>query len=800
MKLRQRWSYYGIALVFLVVYVWAVERQSHLSRLPDDPRLDLVTYPARVDERPVGSRDELDFIAQGYRTDESMTIACEGIAFSLSPVNATSTFYLIVTWLNGLFFWIVSVLVFAPRMSRIPGRDLYWASLLYGLAVMVGGVYHPANDLWTGTIRASLRVFSLVLLPLLLLHLGLNFPQRRNLLDRWPRLMPGIVLGGLCLAALQAAALASYVSAPSPDRWRWFWGSDLGVKLFLVAVFSAGCASFFYTQHKSEQAREKEQAKWVLWGITIGAAPFIFLRTLPAALGGPHILPLEIARLFSIVIPAAFSFTVVRYKFLDIDIIIRRSLIYPLLAGVMAGIYLLFGVALGRTVEHYRPDWSEFVTITATLISVALFNPTRHVIARWVDRTFFKIRYSHRQSLAVYRTRIAEASSQRQLADRLRAFLRANLDPKRVAVVLRYRDQFFVAGDLDDAQVSTVFTNLRPYLDSGGAPVATVNSTSLSERERWDLPVKYVEAGFIVFQPLVVERKLVGIALLGEKEAERRYIEQDLELSREAAAATASCLERMNLAQQVVEESLARSRADEMSRFKTEFFSRVAHDLRSPLTSISWSARNLLDGIVGELTPEQARYLGGIEASANQLVRQVNNLLELTRMESPSLAIETSPVGLGEIVRETAKQLQPIAAVNDVRVAVQIEDRADPILGNREKLLEVVDNLVENAVRYAPPRSTVDITLSRSDGGRVELSVRDRGPGIAEEDMAVLFEPFQQGRPSPHSTQLGFGLGLHVVKTYVEAMKGEVFARNHDNGGALFTCSFPAWRPTEEST
>jgi signal transduction histidine kinase len=124
---------------------------------------------------------------------------------------------------------------------------------------------------------------------------------------------------------------------------------------------------------------------------------------------------------------------------------------------------------------------------------------------------------------------------------------------------------------------------------------------------------------------------------------------------------------------------------------------------------------------------------------------------------------------------------------------VEADADLDCATGNRSKMFEVVDNLLNNAVRFSPPGQVVEITLAREGPGRQCLTVRDHGPGISETVPERVFEAYHQGQPSPYSSQNGFGLGLHVVKTNLELMGGSVSVRNHSTGGALFVCSLADW-------
>jgi signal transduction histidine kinase len=232
---------------------------------------------------------------------------------------------------------------------------------------------------------------------------------------------------------------------------------------------------------------------------------------------------------------------------------------------------------------------------------------------------------------------------------------------------------------------------------------------------------------------------------------------------------------------------------------KTDFLSRVAHDLRTPLASISWSTANLIDGVAGPISPPQKEYLGSIRTSAAHLNRMVTNLLEISRMELASETLELEPVDLRLVLEETVTAIRPLAEEKRVSLRIKADDDSLRAMGHRGKLLEVALNLVDNAIEYSPPDSAIIIHAHRVDDGHVGFSVRDHGPGFDLQIQKKLFHRFQQAAESPYGSRHGFGLGLFIVKSYMDLMKGTVTARNHPEGGAVFSCTLPA-PPPEKGT
>jgi signal transduction histidine kinase len=383
------------------------------------------------------------------------------------------------------------------------------------------------------------------------------------------------------------------------------------------------------------------------------------------------------------------------------------------------------------------------------------------------------------------------------MAGLVRTLLDESLQPKIVAVLVPAGAEHRAAGEIDPILAREAIALAEPLLGYAGRPIVAPNSTSLPEVENPDFPAALREAGLRILLPLAVEGRALGWVLLGERRSERRYVEQDLQLLGGIAEAAAVALERIRLVQQVAEEAIARQRLDEIDHLKSDFLARASHDLRTPITSITWSVQNLLDGVVGPLSDRQREYLDAVRTSSGQLARFVNNLVEISRLELSRGRIEIEPVDLAGALAETLACLKPVATQREIRFECNVAPQLPPVRGNRDRLLEILANLIENALRYSPDGGAIEITIDRGDGPRRRFSMRDHGPGIAAGEEETIFERFKQGRPSPYVQRGGFGLGLYVVRQFVELMGGAVSAVNHPDGGAVFTCVLLDWDAPE---
>jgi signal transduction histidine kinase len=788
--------YFFVTAVALLFALGAVPGLTRLSHLPPEFPSSRITYPARLDNVTVGSPAEVHFLTQSRPIGSEIEVRSANGTLRARLVPQISRLQLLLILFESLVFIAVNLIVFCPRIDQGPVRDFYWCTLLYGVAVALNGIYFPQTPAWTDVVRPLVWIACLAALPVFFLHMALTFPRRAAFLDRYPAAIPVIAGIAVALFAWQSIVFLRYFAAPGAAAWTAVLPARRLAEVFLVGAVAAGCIILYMRGRGLQLAREREQTKWLLWGFTIGVTPYVFLRTLPKLAGASSSIPPELDRLFELAIPMAFTLAVVRYRFLDIDIIIRRSLIYGILAGILAGLYILAWTLAGQRLVASFPRFAGPIQAVAIALPVALFHPTRRQIGRWVDRTFFKIQYGFDQALASLQERIRTAAGQAEIANVCVEFLKGQLLVRNAGVVVWKGGLLVASGTLGEEPARDASRSLFTAFPGYDAIVAIPNTTSRPEIERAEFPSSLREAGIRLAVPLVTQGRSLGVILVGEKGSERRFIEEELRLLERAAAEIAAALERVELVQLAVEAAEERERVQEIDRMKTDFFSRVAHDLRTPLTSIQYTVDNLLDGVGGSPAPEHASRLRAVRVASNQLGRLVSNLLDLSRLDQPDAATKSEPVSLASIVEEAMTTLGPLGESRGVRFEFRGEDGAGPVLGDRDKIFEIVANLLENATRFSPGGSSVDVALHRCAGDRQSLEVRDHGPGLAVEDRERIFDRFHQGRPSPYSKQRGFGLGLYVARSYAELMGGSVTASNHPEGGAVFVCTLPDWKET----
>ena len=243
---------------------------------------------------------------------------------------------------------------------------------------------------------------------------------------------------------------------------------------------------------------------------------------------------------------------------------------------------------------------------------------------------------------------------------------------------------------------------------------------------------------------------------------------------------------------------------EQVERARTELISVVAHELRTPLTSVRGSLGLIEGGATGEVPSAIAPLIQVARNNTDRLIRLINDVLDLQKMEAGRLELRRTSLDAAELVGWAISSIEGMARATHVQIESQIESRTDPALrvdGDPDRLVQVLTNLLSNAIRVSPQGGRVEVWAEPSTYGRVRLSVRDEGPGIAEQDLPRLFGRFQQIAGTDGPVPGGTGLGLAICKGIVEEHGGRIGVTSRPDEGSTFWIEIhsPIGAPTTSS-
>ncbi|MCC4768831.1 response regulator [Methanosarcina sp. DH2] len=240
----------------------------------------------------------------------------------------------------------------------------------------------------------------------------------------------------------------------------------------------------------------------------------------------------------------------------------------------------------------------------------------------------------------------------------------------------------------------------------------------------------------------------------------------------------------------------AKLEAEAASCTKSEFLANMSHELRTPLNSIIGFSDILLERVFGELNGKQLKYVNNISVSGKHLLGLINDILDLSKVEAGKMELHYSEFSVGSIFEEVKATLSPLAQVKSLKIGFKVEPDCTDLQADRSRLIQILYNLVSNAIKFTPEGGMVSVHCKKS-GKRAIFSVTDTGIGISSEDQKKLFQPFTQIDASSAREYCGTGLGLALVKKIVNLHQGDIWVESELEKGSIFTFTVPLTRPSE---
>jgi signal transduction histidine kinase len=293
--------------------------------------------------------------------------------------------------------------------------------------------------------------------------------------------------------------------------------------------------------------------------------------------------------------------------------------------------------------------------------------------------------------------------------------------------------------------------------------------------------------------PLNVEDHCVGVLNVNRIDNPTPFNDDQRRVLQIFAEHVGAILERTQTLEKLSreKEELESSNAEltEMNRTKDVFLSTASHELKTPLTTVIAYAELLKDH-EDRLDSEQRRdFITRLRTEAQRLLGLIEDILDLTRLETGKLVLHREETTLSEVAGEAIETVRQLAEKHEITLETDLATDLERCWLDTVKIRQVVMNLLTNAIRYSPPQSTVGIRTAQ-DGQAIVCEVSDQGPGVREEDIERIFGLFGQGVRRPKDSS-GLGIGLHLVKRIVELHDGTVGVRPRVGGGSVFWVRFP---------
>ncbi|MEH2174876.1 PAS domain-containing hybrid sensor histidine kinase/response regulator [Nostoc sp.] len=357
-------------------------------------------------------------------------------------------------------------------------------------------------------------------------------------------------------------------------------------------------------------------------------------------------------------------------------------------------------------------------------------------------------------------------------------------EPAKEALIRELQQRYPIPVDADYGPPKVLRTG-KPEL------VTNILESSLekksSNEEHFSL-LRQLQVKSQMVVPLLVRECKLGTILLASAQPGRYYTTVDLEMAEELAQRAAFAIENAQLYRQ----------AQEANRIKEEFLAIVSHELRTPLNSILGWVQVIRTRKLDEAATSKA--LETIERNAKLQRKLIEDILDISRIVQGKIRLNIAKVDLVPIIQAAIEAIHPTSEIKDIQVESNIDFSVGQVMGDAERLQQVVWNLLSNAVKFTPSGGRVEVHLEQVNSN-VQITVSDTGKGISTDFLPYIFERFRQADSTTTRVDNGLGLGLAIVHHLVEMHSGTVYAFSEGEGkGATFTVSLPLVEPQPEQS
>jgi signal transduction histidine kinase len=755
-----------------------------VQRLSDKQVTNVLDYRRVLNGTMEGSQ-----VALAVRRD-STVVGMPPVTVETTPVGA-----------SFLVHNLVALAFLGAVMLVALQRPAYKTSRLFFLTGLSLSIYFALVN--TEVIAlVYVEAIALSMAPALVLHFFVSFPEERLLArSRWWFFLylPSLILVVLSVIAYYRALQAGFGIYHAPTL-------NTFIQIAYTYLMLSGVVGLVILGHTYATTRDLVVRRQIQ-SISLGLGCAVVAAIINIALNWldmQNSLAYSLLLLGTIPLPIAFAFAILRYRLLDVDLVVNRSVVYGMLTAVLTALYLLLIAvlpnALGLTADSR--SYAVVVFLSAIILGL-LVNPIRARIQTLIDQIFFRRQVDYQRSLIQWSEALSTSIRYADIAQLLLQEVQQQLMLKDAWLLVLDEEEKFLSplpdqpfGEADQSQlqlsISADSTAARTLMQPGRILLLGNNDDNLSSDGGTAGPAAWKEAGVRVALPLVSGGDLVGIYLLGPKLSGDVYQRQELDLLRTlanqaaVAIANARLYEQLHGLSQELEDKV-RERTEELRHF----VSVVYHELSSPITATRGYTELLLDSQGDSLNDRQKEYLRAALRNLRRLTRLVADLSDISRIDDGRLAIQPQPLDLGKAIEETLNSHSKIIEEKGLHIQVRIHPGTPSVFGDPQRVEQILTNLVSNACRYTPVGGQITVIAQGRDGF-VETIICDTGIGIQKHELEHIFERFFRSDDPLVREQPGTGLGLSIAKSLIEVHGGEIWVKSQVGRGSEFGFTLPA--------
>lgn len=572
--------------------------------------------------------------------------------------------------------------------------------------------------------------------------------------------------------------------------------------IIFAVFFSLGAIVILLKRLKSTVGIKKEQLRFVMIGILLMLGLIITTILLPAVLL-QDLTFVPFAPLYALAFLVLTTYTIIKHRLMNIRLLVARTVAYTILIIILGLFYTADMFLISNYFFKKQVTMNQTISFALLALFIAFtFQPLKNLIEEATDSIFFKGKYISNELVLNLTQIMASSLHLESMTQRILQKLLYTMRISRGAfVIFKYvvvkdcknfdviHEGYTEMPDYDQAEINKLFSLRRIII--------------LDEEEDGETKQLMRDLDVAVAIPLYDDDHNLGLMLLGNKKSGEVYSEQDIQVleifgpEMSVAIQNAKSFEEISKFNSTLRNEVekatkdlqaANARLKELDRLKDEFVSVASHELRTPLTAIKSYLWMAIQGRGGELNEKQKYYIDRAYNSSDRLIKMVNDMLNISRIESGRLTLDVRAVELDEVALEVVGEVLPRAEELGVEVVIEPHSKLPQVLADPDKIKEVFFNLIGNSLKFTPKDGKISIAFSQKDD-MIETQVTDTGSGIDADDLPKLFQKFNllPGSYTTNQSVMGTGLGLFISRSIVELHDGKIWAKSDGrNKGSQF--------------
>lgn len=746
-----------------------------------------------IDNLHFSKWEEVELYLDGKNIGDAVEIKLsnngEVKSITVSLKNYYNLFDLIIISLVSLVFIIMGVLVRIKASENYSAHIFHWASVGLGMIIVITAGYYNIQPYGYGHFNRIIWLFAYSLTPVLFIHFTSSFSKKKVKGIKYIlwcfyviAVINALILTFLFLDATNAGSLSSLINYVA------FFDSFF--RLFLITCIVLAISICIYAYQSAREIEERKRLQWLLLGFFIGPFSFVIFWVIPIFLIGHTLIPESLILIFLTAIPFTFSIAIIKYHLMDINLIVRRSVVYTIILAAIIITYV--GISSGITlfVSDINP---AFPSVLTALAVAALLQPVKNGVQKFVDKKFFRIEYDYREEQRRFLDDTKNIYNIQTLAELIVSrtdklipvekigFFELSNQTGRVRIIANKGWELLKGRSIrfEEENLKTDLS-IPVAVDDKVEPGLDIESADVKVFKRW---------GMVLVFPVKSPTGIIhAFLVLGAKKSGARFLKDDIDLLNSVVSASALAIDRIKLQEELILEHLEAKRLEDLNELKSFFMHTITHELKTPLTSIKLFTEKLQDK--KHLDSDKADFfLKVIDGESDKLRRLIDNILDYARIEKGMKTYVQKPVNLCQVVKKAVNSIKYQFMIS--KQTIEVSTASDEIIINadEEAIERAITNLLTNAIKYSSGESKTSVSVEKINGS-ARIEVKDEGRGISAEDLKQIFEPFKRAKSVETKNIEGTGLGLAIVKHIMDAHKGKIEIQSEPGKGSIFSLFF----------